>query len=189
MAGSEISVSAPEQTGYVVLARPIAAVAVGVLSVVAVGRFGFTSDLLVALFVIGILAVLSVIDIEQRRLPNVIVLPAASAILLAQLVLSPDRAWEWIAASLGAGLLFLVLALISPSGLGMGDVKLAMLIGAALGGSVVTALFVGTLAAAVYAIVLIVRNGADARRRSFPLGPFLAAGAVFALLAPSSLGL
>src|SRR5215203_1102803 len=151
MAGSELSVSAPERTGYVVLARPIAAVAVGVLSVVAVGRFGLTSDLLVALFVIGILAVLSVVDIEQRRLPNVIVLPAASAILLAQLVLSPDRAWEWIAASLGAGLLFLVLALISPSGLGMGDVKLAMLLGAALGGSVVTALFFGTLAAAVYA--------------------------------------
>ena len=134
MAGSEISVSAPEQTGYVVLARPVAAVAVGVLSVLAIGRFGFTSDLIVALFVIGVLGILSVIDIEQRRLPNVIVLPAAVAILLAQLVLNPDHAWEWVAASLGAGLLFLVLALISPSGLGMGDVKLAMLLGAALGG-------------------------------------------------------
>lgn len=189
MAQSELSVSAPQQTNYVVLARPVAAVAVGVLSVVAVGRFGFTSDLLVALFVIGVLGVLSVIDIEQRRLPNEIVLPAAAAILLAQIALSPDRAWEWIAASLGAGLLFLVLALISPSGLGMGDVKLAMLLGAALGGSVVAALFVGTMAAAAYALVLIVRNGAHARRRTFPLGPFLAAGAVFALLTPSSLGL
>ncbi len=157
---------------------------------IAVGRFGLTPDLLVALFVIGTLGCpvrdrhRTAASAERDRASG-----GGRRSCSHNSSSPPDRAWEWIAASLGAGLLFLVLALISPSGLGMGDVKLAMLLGAALGGSVVTALFVGTLAAAVYAIVLIIRNGAEARRRSFPLGPFLAAGAAFALLAPSSFGL
>jgi leader peptidase (prepilin peptidase)/N-methyltransferase len=64
----------------------------------------------------------------------------------------------------------------------MGDVKLALLIGAALGWSVVTALFLGTLAAGLVAAVILARKGSAARKRAIPLGPFLAAGALVVLL-------
>jgi leader peptidase (prepilin peptidase)/N-methyltransferase len=189
MALSEDAVPLREPSPYVVLARPVAAVAVGVLSVAAVARFGASDQLPVAVFVIAVLGALSVIDVEQQRLPNVIVLPSAAAVLIAQIALFPGQALEWIGAAVGAGLIFLVLALLSRTGLGMGDVKLALLLGAALGGSVVAALFVGTLAAAGYSLALLARHGSEARKQTFPLGPFLAFGAVVVLLAPESLGL
>jgi leader peptidase (prepilin peptidase)/N-methyltransferase len=66
--------------------------------------------------------------------------------------------------------------------MGMGDVKLALLIGAALGYAVVTALFLGTVAAGIFAAVMLFKEGSSARKRAIPLGPFLAAGAIVVLL-------
>jgi len=79
-------------------------------------------------------------------------------------------------------LFFLVFALVYPAGLGMGDVKLALLIGAALGYAVVSALLLGTLAAGVFGAILLFKEGSSARKRAIPLGPFLAAGAIVVLL-------
>jgi leader peptidase (prepilin peptidase) / N-methyltransferase len=145
-------------------------------------RFGASGHFVVAGFFIASLCVLSAVDIAERRLPNRIVLPSAAAVLLAQIALSPDRALEWILAAIGAALILLVPLLIRPAGLGMGDVKLALLLGAALGSAVITALFLGFLAAAAYALVLLARHGLVARRRTIPLGPFLAFGGIAALL-------
>ena len=64
----------------------------------------------------------------------------------------------------------------------MGDVKLALLLGFALGAAVLPALVVGTLAGGAAGIVLLVRNGSEARRRAIPFGPFLAFGAIAILL-------
>jgi prepilin signal peptidase PulO-like enzyme (type II secretory pathway) len=64
----------------------------------------------------------------------------------------------------------------------MGDVKLALLIGATLGFKVVGALFLGTLAAGIFAAVMLFKEGSSARKRSIPLGPFLAGGAIVVLL-------
>jgi prepilin signal peptidase PulO-like enzyme (type II secretory pathway) len=64
----------------------------------------------------------------------------------------------------------------------MGDVKLALLIGAAVGYAVVTALFLGTLAAGVVAAVMLFKQGSAARKSAIPLGPFLAAGAIVVFL-------
>jgi len=75
-----------------------------------------------------------------------------------------------------------VTLLIYPPGLGMGDVKLALLLGAALGTDVVGAVLLGTVAAAVFGLVLMVRNGAEARKRAIAFGPFLALGGLIALL-------
>jgi leader peptidase (prepilin peptidase)/N-methyltransferase len=75
-----------------------------------------------------------------------------------------------------------VLALVYPAGLGMGDVKLALLLGAALGGAVLPALLVGTLAAGAAGLVVLARQGLGARRRALPFGPFLAFGAITILL-------
>jgi uncharacterized membrane protein (UPF0127 family)/Flp pilus assembly protein protease CpaA len=128
------------------------------------------------------LVVLSVMDIRTRRLPNRIVLPAALAVLAAHLVIAPDRAFEWIAASLGAFAVLLAAALVYPGGLGMGDVKLALLLGAALGWAVVTALAIGFVVAAVAGALLLLLRGWSARKATLPLGPFLAFGGVAALL-------
>jgi leader peptidase (prepilin peptidase)/N-methyltransferase len=76
---------------------------------------------------------------------------------------------------------FLVVHLVSPAGLGMGDVKLGLLLGAGLGRYVVLGLFAGLLAASAAGVVLLVREGRAARKRTMPMGPFLALGAIVAL--------
>ncbi|MGH3081487.1 MAG: prepilin peptidase [Gaiellaceae bacterium] len=158
-----------------------AAVAVPLIGL-AVLRFGLGGRFAVAAFVIATLSLLAVIDVTDRRIPNRIVLPAAGVVLAAQIALAPDRTLEWILAAAASALVLLLPLLVSPSGVGMGDVKLMLLLGAALGSAVATALIIGSLAAAAYAGLLLVRNGAAARRMAFPLGPFLAIGGVFALL-------
>jgi leader peptidase (prepilin peptidase) / N-methyltransferase len=70
-----------------------------------------------------------------------------------------------------------------PRGMGMGDVKLAAFMGAALGLDVIVALFLGFVAALVPAIVLLARHGRAARKQAIPLGPFLALGGLIALFA------
>jgi leader peptidase (prepilin peptidase) / N-methyltransferase len=132
-------------------------------------------------FFVAVLVVLSVIDLRAHRLPDRIVLPAAAIVLAAQIAISPDRALEWTLGALGAFVLLFAAALLNPRGLGMGDVKLALLLGAALGWTVAVALFLGFAAAALAGIVMIMRSGWAARKESLPLGPFLAVGAVLAL--------
>jgi leader peptidase (prepilin peptidase) / N-methyltransferase len=141
-----------------------------------VGARGFIS----ALFVV-VLVLLSVIDIEQGLLPNRIVLPATGVILALQLVFFPDQAVEWIVATLGAGLFFLIAYLTYRAGLGLGDVKFALLLGAGLGKGVVLGIFLGMFAAGIGGLVIIGRQGLDARKQTMPLGPFLALGAVISL--------
>ena len=144
-------------------------------------RFGLTADAFVGAFFVSVLVVLSAIDVERRILPDKIVLPSAVIVLAAQIALHPGQAVEWVAASLGASL-FLFLALLAyPRGMGMGDVKLCLLLGAMLGWSVAVGLMLGMLAALVPAAVLLARHGAAARKMGIPFGPFLALGAVVAL--------
>jgi leader peptidase (prepilin peptidase)/N-methyltransferase len=145
-------------------------------------RYGVHAETIVVVFVIAVLVVISRHDLERHIIPNRIVVPAWIAVLLAHLAIHPRDWLEWLVASFGAGAFFLVVALAYPAGLGMGDVKLALLIGAALGWSVVTALFLGTLAAGLVAAVILARKGSAARKRAIPLGPFLAAGALVVLL-------
>jgi leader peptidase (prepilin peptidase)/N-methyltransferase len=164
-------------------ARYAAALAVAVpLAGLVVARFGLTGRAAVGVFFVASLSLLSATDIAERRLPNRIVLPSAALVLAAQALLFPDRALEWTLAALGASLALLVPLLVRPDALGMGDVKLALLLGAALGSAVVVALVLAFLAAAVYAVTLLARHGAAARSRTMPLGPFLALGGVAALL-------
>jgi leader peptidase (prepilin peptidase)/N-methyltransferase len=144
-------------------------------------HFGLTAEAFVASFFCAVLVVLSAIDFERHILPDKIVLPSAAAVFLAQLVLYPERWLEWVLAPLGAAL-FLFLALLAyPKGMGMGDVKLCLLLGAMLGKLVVVALMIGMLSALVPALVLVARHGSAARKMAIPFGPFLAFGAVIAL--------
>ena len=150
-------------------------------------HLGLTADAFVASVFVSVLVVLSAIDVERRILPDAIVLPATAVVLTAQLALHPGQALEWVLAALGASL-FLFLALLAyPRGMGMGDVKLCLLLGAMLGAEVLPALMVGMLAALVPSAVLFVRHGAAARKMCIPFGPFLAFGGVVALFAGEAL--
>ena len=144
-------------------------------------RFGLTWYALFAAAFCGVLVAISAIDVEHRIIPNRIVLPAAVVALGFQLVREPSL--EWPVAALGASLFLFAAAVAHPRGLGMGDVKLALLLGAFLGWSVSVALMVGLVAALVPSVVLFARHGKAARKMAIPLGPFLAFGAVVALFA------
>jgi leader peptidase (prepilin peptidase)/N-methyltransferase len=163
------------------LRYPAVELATGLLVAACFLRFGFSGRAFVASFFAATLVVLSAIDAERRILPDLIVLPATLIVLAAQIALFPDRTVEWVLASLEAAL-FLFLALLAyPRGMGMGDVKLALLLGAALGYAVAVGMMVGMLAGLVASTVLFARHGLAARKMGIPFGPFLAFGALVAL--------
>lgn len=141
--------------------------------------FGLTADAAVAtIFCIALVAV-SATDLEHRIIPNKIVLPAAVVVLAAQTALHPSP--EWALGALGASGFLFVAALGYPAGMGMGDVKLALLMGAMLGRTVSVALMLGMIAALVPGIVLLAKHGQKARKMGIPFGPFLALGSVVGL--------
>jgi leader peptidase (prepilin peptidase)/N-methyltransferase len=142
-------------------------------------KFGLSSDAAIGSFFCAVLVVLSAIDIDRRIVPNKIVLPAAAIVLAAQTAVHPSL--EWLAAGLGASLFLLLAALAYPRGMGMGDVKLALLLGFAVGWTVPVALFAGMVAALVPSAVLFARHGSKARKMAIPFAPFLALGGVLAL--------
>ena len=127
------------------------------------------------------LAVITVTDLELRIIPNKVLLPASviGVALVAAFASGtlPERA---IAGGAAFALLFAV-ALAYPRGMGMGDVKLAAVLGLSLGRAVAPALLFGFALGALYGAVLIARYGAEARKRAVPFGPFLAAGSAIAL--------
>jgi leader peptidase (prepilin peptidase)/N-methyltransferase len=150
-------------------------------SALAIARFGPGGEGLLAAFFVCVLVIVSVIDIERRIIPNRIVLPATALVLLAQIALAPDRAPEWAAASIGAALFLLLPLLVYPAGMGLGDVKLALLLGAGLGRAIIPAFALAFTAAALVGVALLARDGVAARKTSIPFGPFLSGGAIVAL--------
>jgi leader peptidase (prepilin peptidase)/N-methyltransferase len=142
---------------------------------------GDTTELALGLVFCALLVVITLTDLERRVIPNTAL--AAGAILAVALAAVgdpsslPDRA---IAAAAAGGGLFLV-ALAYPRGMGMGDVKLAAVMGLYLGRSVAPALLIGFATGALVGLALIARNGASARKQAVPFGPLLALGGVVAL--------
>jgi leader peptidase (prepilin peptidase) / N-methyltransferase len=141
--------------------------------------FGLTAGTAISAFFCAVLVAVSAIDLEHRIIPNRIVLPATVVVLVANTLheVSP----EWTLAALGASGFLFTAALIYPAGMGMGDVKLALLMGAALGKTVPVALMAGMVAAMIPSLVLFARHGSKARKMGIPFGPFLAIGSVVAL--------
>ena len=141
--------------------------------------FGWSGKSFVAAFFCAVLVTISATDLSHRIVPNVIVIPAAAIVLVAQTVLEPSA--EWALAAFGASLFLFLAALAYPKGMGMGDVKLALLLGAMLGRTVPVGLMLGMIAALVPSIVLLARHGSAARKMAIPFAPFLAFGGVVAL--------
>jgi leader peptidase (prepilin peptidase)/N-methyltransferase len=139
--------------------------------------------------VVGI--VLSLIDIDSHRLPNVIVLPSYG-VLLALMVAAAAWQGEWaglrntVVGALALFACYLVIAFAYPAGMGFGDVKLSGLIGGVLGylswGTLVVGAFAGFLLGAVVGVAMMALGGAT-RKSMLPFGPFMIAGALFAVFA------
>lgn len=125
------------------------------------------------------LVIVTATDLEYRLIPNRVVGPASLIVLVGMTIAEPSP--RWAIAAFGASLFLLVFSLISPQGMGMGDVKLAFLMGAALGPAVAVALVLASLSSLVPSLVILVRHGRAGRKVGFPFGPFLALGSVLTL--------
>jgi len=172
------------------LRYPLTELATGVLFALAVVKFQVTVTAAVYAAFFWALVVLTVIDLEHKLLPNRIVYPTFVAgwagLVIAALV---DGDTERLrSAALGAvifGGFFFVVAFIYPPGMGMGDVKLAFVLGTFVGyaggvGAVLTGMFASFLLGGVIGI-LAMRVSGKGRKTKIPFGPFLALGSVIAV--------
>lgn len=150
-------------------------------------KFGITPALAPALVLIPSLIIIFFIDLEHYIIPNVVVLPVAVVGLGLQLAVSLTTSdvdypqwWAFLVAGVAAAAFFFLVAFIFPAGMGMGDVKLAGMLGFFLGPAVTIGLFLGFLLGAVIGIGLMIA-GKKGRKSKVPFGPFLAVGALVAL--------
>jgi leader peptidase (prepilin peptidase) / N-methyltransferase len=145
-------------------------------------RIGIEAELLPSLALVLTLVAAAETDFEHRIIPNRLMAPAALAAVGLWAVADPGRLPENAIAGAAAGGLLLLAALAYPAGMGMGDVKLAAVMGLFLGKSVAPALFIGFGAGAVVGAAMIAVQGAKARKNGVPFAPFLALGGIVALL-------
>jgi prepilin signal peptidase PulO-like enzyme (type II secretory pathway) len=165
------------------IARPPALELVGGALGVAIGlRLGWHWQLLPALVLCGLLVAITFIDVGHRIIPNTLVLPG-TVVGLALWAAVDLHALPAHAAGAALGfVVFLVLALVSPGGMGLGDVKLALMLGAFLGLGVVVAIVSSFLLSLVPTLLIILLRGWRVGRKvTLPFGPFLAGGGVVAL--------
>jgi leader peptidase (prepilin peptidase) / N-methyltransferase len=123
------------------------------------------------------------IDLEHRIIPNKVMLPSAVFAIATAIALRPNDLLELGIAGAAAFVAFLLAALAYPAGMGMGDVKLAGVMGLFLGTAVIPALFIAFLAGTLVGVAVIAKHGADGRKKGVPFGPFLAFGGLVGLLA------
>ena len=140
------------------------------------------TELALGLVFATVLLAVTLTDLERRIIPNKILLVGAVLAVAIAVVGDPGSLPERaIAGAAAGGLLFLV-ALAYPKGMGLGDVKLAAVMGLFLGREVAAAILVALLAGSLLGLALIARRGAAARKQAIPFGPFLAFGGVVGLL-------
>jgi leader peptidase (prepilin peptidase)/N-methyltransferase len=158
-------------------------------------RFGAAWDLPPYLVLVSGLVALSLIDLDHFLLPNRVMYPTGIAMTaLFVLAAALDDSWHDLGRALLCGavafLVFFVIHVISPRGMGFGDVRLSFVLGVALGWlswrHVYLGLFLGFLLGAVVGVALIA-TGVKTRKDHVPFGPFLAAGAVIAILSGGEL--
>lgn len=179
MLEAEVGPHAESQSPARIVAFGIAVAATAVW----VARYGVAVEAAVAAAFFGTLAFISAVDVESRRIPNAVVLPAAAVTLATVALLHTDELVAAAVAAVGAFLVFFIPGLISPRLVGMGDAKLALLIGAMLGSDALSALLIAAFAAGFVAVLYVAIAGRRALKATIPFGPFLAGGAVIALVA------
>jgi leader peptidase (prepilin peptidase)/N-methyltransferase len=144
---------------------------------------GVDWDLAWELPLASVLIAVAAIDLDLRIIPNRILLPAAVFGLVTAAAIRPSDLPELLAWAAGAFAFFLAAAVAYPAGMGMGDVKLAGVMGLYLGSSVAPALLIAFLTGSLYGVGVIARHGAEGRKKGVPFGPFLAMGGIAGLIA------
>jgi leader peptidase (prepilin peptidase)/N-methyltransferase len=162
---------------------PLVELLTGALFAVVAAVHGLNAELAVELPFVAMLIAVADIDLEHRIVPNKILIPMAAWGVAASAVVRTATLPELLIAGAGAFAFLLVAALIHPAGMGMGDVKLAGVMGLYLGVSVVPALLVAFLAGSIAGVGLMLRNGSSGRKTGVPFAPFLALGGIVGLLA------
>jgi leader peptidase (prepilin peptidase)/N-methyltransferase len=163
---------------------PLVEAATGALFAAVVAARDDAAGIALGLILVTALVPIVVVDLERRLIPNLITGPAAVAALVAGLALDLDGVPEQLIAGAAAGGFFLAAAMAYPRGMGMGDVKLAGVMGLCLGRAVAPAVLIGLFSGVLVGAVIIARLGAkEGRKTAVPFGPFLALGAVIAIFA------
>lgn len=160
--------------------HPLVAVFAVGLPLLAVVIYGLERQALIAAVASVALTLLAAIDIEHRVLPNRIIAPATALLLVLQLALFPGDAIQWLLAGPAAAAFLALPLLIRRDAMGMGDIKLALLLGVAVGWDVVAAIVLGCVAMVPAALWLLYRHG-SIRGATLPFGPFLALGTLLIL--------
>lgn len=158
--------------------RPLPVALIGALGGASIVRYGLGLHAVVAALCAGVLVALAAIDIRCHVLPNRIVLPAAALVLAAEVAISPSAAPRHLLYGVAAALFMALPLAFNPNGMGLGDVKLTLLLGFWLGANVLPALVLAFLAVLPVSLYLLVRHGRAVRGRAIAFGPFLAFGAL-----------
>jgi leader peptidase (prepilin peptidase) / N-methyltransferase len=159
---------------------PVVEAIIGLLFGAAAYEFGASLALLPALVLISALISLAFIDLEHRLLPNVIVGPAALARLVLSILANPAGWWIYPLSAIAVAGALLGLALIYPSGMGMGDIKMGGMLGAFLGPYAALAVFLAALIGAVTG-GLLMATGKIQHHSALPFGLFMALGGLISL--------
>jgi leader peptidase (prepilin peptidase) / N-methyltransferase len=163
---------------------PLVEALTAVLCALVVVAKGADEDAWLGIALVLTLVPITFIDLDHRIIPNRIVGPSAVVALAILALTDVDALPEHLIAAVAAGGFFLLAALAYPRGMGMGDVKLAALLGLYLGSSVAPALLAAMLSGTVVGGAIIARKGvAEGRKTAVPFGPFLALGALVGLFA------
>lgn len=145
---------------------------------------GLDSDVWLGLAFVTMLVPVAFIDLDHRIIPNRILAPFALVAIALVAAYDSGAIAEHLIAGAAAGAFFFLAVLVYPSGMGMGDVKLAAVMGLFLGAAIAPALLIALLAGVVVGASIIARKGAkEGRKTAVPFGPFLALGGLVALLA------
>lgn len=167
---------------------PLVEAVTGLLCGLVVLRYGLDEDAILGLVLVLLLVPITLIDLDHRIIPNKLTLLGAVLAPAILALTAPDAIPEHLIAAAAAGGFFLLTALAYPRGMGMGDVKLAFVLGLFLGRAVAPALFVALVAGTLVGAAIIARKGAaEGRKTAVPFGPFLALGGVVALLVGDAL--
>jgi leader peptidase (prepilin peptidase)/N-methyltransferase len=163
---------------------PIVEAVTALLCAACVLRFGADRDVWLPLAFALLLVPITLIDLEHHIIPNVLTAIGAVAAVALVLALDSGALGGHLIAAVAAGGFFLVAALVYPAGMGMGDVKLAGVMGLFLGRAVAPAIFAALIAGTVVGAVVIARVGAqEGRKKGIPFGPWLAFGGLVGLFA------